>query len=405
VRSKLTVATSFPIHPPLGGGQVRVLGLYSQLPGLGIDVDVVALTDYGTRSATRTLAPGLREIRVPKTEEHNAAEAELARRARLPATDISLALHHHLTPGYAVALEASARDAGAVVACHPFGLPALEAATDRPLIFEAQDVETDLKAGMLGDGEASAELVGVVREVERRCCERAAATLVCSSQDAARLGTLFGLASERAIVVPNGANPDAVPFADPALRAERKRRLRLEGVFQALFIGSWHEPNVVAANAIVEAARMLPDVRFLVVGSVGRALRIDRSPPNVDVCGAVEEGFLRSVLGLVDAALNPMRLGSGTNLKMLEYCLSGVPVISSTFGARGLALKSGEHYIAAEPEELAPAVATLRDEPEAAVAARIRAAQDHVRERFAWARIARDWLNAPAMRALLPVSA
>ena len=60
--SKLTVATSFPIFPPLGGGQRRIFDLYSEMARRGVAVDVVALAPG--RPGVRELAPGLREIRV-----------------------------------------------------------------------------------------------------------------------------------------------------------------------------------------------------------------------------------------------------------------------------------------------------------------------------------------------------
>ena len=53
---------------------------------------------------------------------------------------------------------------------------------------------------------------------------------------------------------------------------------------------------------------------------------------------------MRGALGLAGAALNPMRWGSGTNLKMLDYALAGTPILSTTFGARGVGFEAGPHY-------------------------------------------------------------
>ncbi|WP_272474705.1 glycosyltransferase family 4 protein [Baekduia alba] len=403
-RPKLTVATTFPVHPARGGGQTRVVGLYGAAAALGVDVDVVALVDREERATVTQVRPGLREIRVPKSEEHNAAESRLERALHVPVTDVALALYGDLTPDYAGALRASAADASAVVACHPYATAALlDAAPDLPLLYEAQDVETDLKAALLAgvEADAAAEALASVRAAEALACDRAAQILTCSARDGDRLVALFGADPEHVAVVPNGYEAEHVPYVDPEARAAHRRAVGVER-FTALFVGSWHGPNLEAAEAVCAAAAALPDARFLLVGSAGQALKPDAVPANVDVTGPVHEGFLRDVLALADVALNPMMSGSGTNLKMLEYAGAGVPLVSSAFGARGLDMTPGEHYVEAEPDGLAAALATVRDEPADATARRVRRAHEHVLERFDWPVIARRWLDrAPIERTSL----
>lgn len=394
---KLVVATSFPVFPPRGGGQSRVFGLYSALARLGVEVDIVSLVGRGERADARSIAPGVYERRVPKTAEHDEAEYALSRRVGVPVTDVALALHAHLTPAYGAALREAARGASAAVASHPYAQPPLTEATALPLVYEAHNVESDLKASMYDD----AELAEAVRAVEAACCATATHTIVCTHEDGDRLGELYGLAPERVVVVPNGVDPARVPYTDPSTRDEHKRALGLGDAYQALFLGSWHEPNLVAVRSIHVAAEQLPDVRFLVVGSAGLAFAGHAVPPNVDLCGVVEEGFVRGVLGLADVALNPMRLGSGTNLKMLDYALAGIPVLSTAFGARGLGLEPGRHYAPIEGDELAPALTTLRGEDREAVARRATLARDVVAGRFAWSAIAARWLGDPALAELL----
>jgi glycosyltransferase involved in cell wall biosynthesis len=398
-RPKLTVATSFPIFPPRGGGQQRVAGLYSALARLGIDVEVVSLVGEHHRGGAYERAPGLRELQVPVTPEHVAAEHRLQRRAGVPVGDLALALHHELTPAYGEALAASARGAAAVVACHPFPEPALAAACDAPLIYEAQDVEADLKEAMFN--EADSDLLEAVRAVEAACCARADSVTVCAAEDGARLGELYGLEPERTIVVPNGVDPGAVRFTPLDERAANRARLGLNGTFDAVFIGSWHEPNLVAVRDIIDAATRAPDLRFVVVGSAGKPFHLEDAPPNVDLCGVVDAGFIRSVLATANAALNPMRFGSGTNLKMLDYALAGVPLVSSLVGARGLGFEPGRHYLAADPPELAAALFALRAEDEAQTSARVLAACTCVRDRFTWQSIAAGWHRDPHFRELL----
>jgi glycosyltransferase involved in cell wall biosynthesis len=397
--AKLTVATSFTIHPPRGGGQQRIFHLYGALARRGFVVEIVTLAVRGERAARRQLASGLTEIRIPRTAQHEWQEHALGQRAGVPAGDVALSLLHELTPAYAEAIGESARDAAAVVASHPFALPAIRGVTDLPLIYEAQDVEADLKAAMFAPG--AADLVEAVTEVEAECCERAALVLACSEADAARLVERYGLDAARVALVPNGVDLSGRRFVELGDRRATKAQLGL-GHVQALFIGSWHDPNVRAVRTILEAAALVPDVRFLVVGSVGMGLGRVAVPDNVDVCGVVESAFVQAVLALSDTALNPMDSGSGTNLKMLDYAAAGVPLISSRLGARGLGFEPGVHYCeaAAEPEALAAAITALAREDADTVAQRVRAARRLTEERFAWSRIARGWAEHPGMREL-----
>jgi glycosyltransferase involved in cell wall biosynthesis len=388
--NKLTVATSFPVFPPRGGGQRRIYDLYSEVARRGVAVDVVALS--ADREGVREIAPGLREIRVLRTPEHTLAERALERSVDgVPVTDIGLTLLHDLTPAYATALAESARDAAAVVVSHPYALPAVPDGV--PVIYEAHNVEADLKDAILPQG----ELADAARQVEADSCARAELVLTCSVSDLKRLDQLFGVDAMHALLVPNGVDPGRVAFTPPA---ERARLAAALGVgFQALFVGSWHEPNLVAARDIIAAAAQAPELSFLLVGGAGLAFEQEEDlPDNVDICGIVADGFLSSVLAVAGAALNPMRGGSGTNLKMLDYMLAGLPVLSTLTGARGLDLQAGVHYIEAEPAVLAAKLAQVQDGD---LAEMVHAAREHVLANFAWPVVVDSLLQHPRMQQLL----
>ncbi len=74
---KLTVATTFPLLPAHDGGRARVLGLYGAVASLGVDVDVVTFGPRDERPRTTVVRPGLREIRIPQSAAHYAAELDL----------------------------------------------------------------------------------------------------------------------------------------------------------------------------------------------------------------------------------------------------------------------------------------------------------------------------------------
>jgi glycosyltransferase involved in cell wall biosynthesis/GT2 family glycosyltransferase len=59
-------------------------------------------------------------------------------------------------------------------------------------------------------------------------------------------------------------------------------------------------------------------------------------PPNVDLLGVIPQEQLYTVLRASDIALNPVMMGSGTNLKLLQYMAAGLPIISTQAGIRGI---------------------------------------------------------------------
>ena len=122
------------------------------------------------------------------------------------------------------------------------------------------------------------------------------------------------------------------------------------------------------------------------------ALQPPRLPDNVELMGTVSSEFKQAVLGVADVALNPVTTGSGTNIKMLDYFAAGVPVISTPFGARGLGIRSGEHYLAAEPDGFGDVLRQLHTAPPTQLDAMVQSARTHVELHLSWSAIAQDLL-------------
>jgi glycosyltransferase involved in cell wall biosynthesis len=395
------VAATYPIHPPLGGGQVRAAHLYRGLSEV-FDVELVTLTGHETSGRVTRITPTLSERQVPKSARHAAREQELEREAGTVVTDIAMSELYADTPDYLAALGEAAEGARAVVACHPYSFPAIREVTDLPVWYEAQDVEATLKEHVLGSSQEARRLLARAETVERECCQRAELVWTCSAEDRTELIDRYAIEPDRVLVVPNGVALDEVPFVAPTVRHEHKRRLRLEDRFLALFIASWHEPNVVGARELVHVARRMPEVDVMILGSVGLALTGWALPDNVQVTGTVDLEFKQAVLGIADAALNPVRTGSGTNLKMLEYFGSGTPVISTAFGARGLGVCAGEHFIEAEPVAFPAVLRRLRGLDPKANEPMVRAARRHVEQTHSWTAIAAELLAALRARDARP---
>ena len=75
--------------------------------------------------------------------------------------------------------------------------------------------------------------------------ERAELVLATSAADRDRLRELYGVADERLTIVANAVEVSAVTFTDPAARRRRRVMLGMDRPL-ALFVGSWHPPNLKA---------------------------------------------------------------------------------------------------------------------------------------------------------------
>jgi sugar transferase (PEP-CTERM/EpsH1 system associated) len=115
----------------------------------------------------------------------------------------------------------------------------------------------------------------------------------------------------------------------------------------------------------------VPRVQLSIVGRRPPEEILARRGPTVQVTGAVDD--VRPYLERAAVVICPLRLGSGTRLKILEAMAMGKAVVSTTLGAEGLDVIAGHHLlIADDAESFAAQIRRLLDSPD--LAARIGAA-------------------------------
>lgn len=195
------------------------------------------------------------------------------------------------------------------------------------------------------------------RRVHRRLAREADVAVVACARDAARLDPA------RTVVVPNSF--PAPPLSPPQEAAPGDGPVLL---FQGSF--DW-EPNADAAAWLTR--EILPLVRAKVPGA--RAVLAGRATPgtaalagpHVEVTGAVPD--MTPYLRAAALVVVPLRVGSGTRIKILEAFAHGVPVVSTTVGAEGIDAVPGEHLVLADTaEDLARHCAGLLTDPGRAAA-------------------------------------
>jgi glycosyltransferase involved in cell wall biosynthesis len=185
----------------------------------------------------------------------------------------------------------------------------------------------------------------------------------------------------RLVVASNGVDPDTwienIRFSSGAV----------------LFVGHLaYLPNVDAVSWLLEeiwprVRRIRPGAKLIVAG---------RDPsPVVQASVAQAEGVeliaspasMDAVAARASITVAPLRLGSGTRLKILESMAWGLPVVSTERGAEGIEARNEEHLLLRdEPQEFAEAIVRLLSDE--AAWSRLRAAGAAlVREQYSWDKV------------------
>ncbi|MGE5648484.1 MAG: glycosyltransferase [Acidobacteriota bacterium] len=141
--------------------------------------------------------------------------------------------------------------------------------------------------------------------------------------------------------------------------------------FTMLFLGSFrHLPNLsalewFAAEVLPLVVAGCPRARLVVAGSEMPASHKLPDSPALEFRGFVED--VREPLSRYSVFVCPVLSGSGVRVKLLEAFASGIPVVSTSLGAEGLARKDGEFcMLADDPAGFARKILDLFEAPAAA---------------------------------------
>lgn len=365
-QTKVSIIDMQPIDPPVGGGRLRLLGLYHAL-GPNTEAQYIGTYDWpGEAFRRHKLSPTLEEIDIPLSAAHHAAASALAAETNgKTVIDLAFPAQVHLSPEYLKHARESIERAAIVVFSHPWAFPPL-AQHLRPsqlVVYESHNVEGYLRSQFLNDtNPCEARLLRDVVKTELAAGARADLILACSAEDLDIFVRVYGWPADKIRVVPNGVMASSITPPTPATRAQAKARVGLSPERKAaIFIGSPYKPNVEAANFIVsELAWRLPDCDFVIAGGVS-GTSSECASKNVIFTKQISESVKIAWLQACDFALNPMFSGSGTNIKMFDYMAAGLPVVTSRTGARGVSVNGRDPLIIVDstPEAFTNAIRGL----------------------------------------------
>jgi glycosyltransferase involved in cell wall biosynthesis len=223
--------------------------------------------------------------------------------------------------------------------------------------------------------------IGRIKRYEGQMCQLADAVIAVSEEDAVFLRPLCD--KNKVHVISSGI------WVTPYLQAPPPIDMRQPNI---VFTGKMdYRPNVDAMLWFVEAIlplihAQMPSVHLYIVGQQPHA-RLEglKSNPNITITGKVD-----SVLPYLYGAgvyIAPLRMGSGTRLKLLEAMACGCAIVATTIAASGLGDEVKSAMILADSAEiLAENIIGLLHHPQKR--GELSAfAREYVRGRYDWSAI------------------
>jgi glycosyltransferase involved in cell wall biosynthesis len=230
-------------------------------------------------------------------------------------------------------------------------LPAIAASLRwrAPLVFEVRDLwpEAPIQMGALRNPLAQR----LARALERFVYSRSARLIALSP------GIQAALPAGRTELVPNSADLDLFDPEPP------------DGPFQVAYFGAMGEANDL--TPVVEAARLVPDVRFVLMGDGKRRAELERiAPPNVSFRSGSKTDVAR-LAAESSACLTVFKdvpvLATNSPNKLFDTFAAGRAAIVNMDGwMRELVERddAGVYVRAGDARDLAEKVAWLRDNPD-----------------------------------------
>ncbi len=246
---------------------------------------------------------------------------------------------------------------------------AIAEALDLPLLVRPHNVESDYFHALARGVSPTRSLPYLVEEWKLR---RAEVTIHASPRV-----TLFAdIAADDAVrrarltTTPVVHVPPFIPPRPTAPAARARPAGAGAGAGTVLFLGSLDNANNrVGIRWFVEAC--WPHLRVTCPGAelhvVGRRAAEDLCA-DLMTAGArvtVDVPDVAPYLAAADVFVNPVRRGAGVNIKMVEAMAAGLPVVTTTVGARGMNWRDGEHLIIAnDATSFRAVVAMLLEDPD-----------------------------------------
>lgn len=358
-------------EPPHAGGTLRTNGLLRGVHTAGHEIHVLSFADpealVTNRAALDEFCASIEVVQPPRRRlTHRLRDLLLTRAADMQRRFTSTLYEERLR----AILSGTSFDLIQIESLEMAAyLPIIKQVQPKtPVIYDSFNAEYDLQRTIFQiDRRNVRRLTGAVysfiqwrrlTRFERQVCHTVDHIIAVSEADAEAFKQL---APGRPVsVVPNGIHTAPYAHIDSSLNL---------GPCALVFTGSMnYRPNVDAAlwfaEQVLDKVRArVPEAKFFIVGSQPHA-RLDslRQRPDVEITGWVSE--VKPFLHAAAIYVVPLRMGSGTRLKLLQAMAAGCAIVSTTIGAQGLQVTHKQHLLLANTaSDFAKAIIELLENP------------------------------------------
>ena len=180
--------------------------------------------------------------------------------------------------------------------------------------------------------------------IEKFAISNSSLILTASDIDKKQLLRIYKISKEKLFVIPNGV--DLSRFSNMPSSSTLKNKLGFNPkskivVFHGLLSA---RQNYEAVKLIIEyIAPKVKDAKFLIIGKSSQPWLKVRSETqkNTLILGHVPK--IEEYIMAADVCIVPLRSGSGTRLKVIEYLAAGKPLVTTAKGCQGIGLQREVH--------------------------------------------------------------
>jgi len=227
-----------------------------------------------------------------------------------------------------------------------------------------------------------------LRIFEKLCHKAFDQVIVVSALDKS-VFEIEGTSSQKMTVVPNGVDTEAFR-EEKGLRLISRSKLGLDDKIPLImYMGSMKFfPNVDAMGSLLtriypRAKALVPNVRLMITGPGTEALA-GPSTQGMIITGVVYRGELPSYINAADICLAPIRFGSGTRFKILEWMACGRAIIATEKAAEGIEVTSDDNIILENNFDKYPALISDLSRDDQYRARLGRSARKLVESKYSW---------------------